>query len=77
MIQTESGKLYTGITTDLERRFEEHSGKPSGAKFFATSGPERIVFRESHESRSAASKREWEIKRLSRQQKLNLLRENS
>lgn len=75
MIQTESGKLYTGITTNLERRFSEHEGKGRGAKFFRTSRPERIVFREKHKNRSAATIREMEIKQMTRPQKLQLIRE--
>lgn len=75
MILTESGKLYTGITTNLERRFSEHKGKERGAKFFRTSRPEKIVFREKHKSRSAATIREIEIKQMTRLQKLQLILE--
>ncbi|MBA3721029.1 MAG: GIY-YIG nuclease family protein [Parachlamydiaceae bacterium] len=73
IIQTNSGKLYTGITTDLDRRFKDHLNNPQGAKFFHFSSPEKIVFRESHPDRSSATKREIEIKKLSRSQKLELL----
>ncbi|MBA3721026.1 MAG: GIY-YIG nuclease family protein [Parachlamydiaceae bacterium] len=72
IIQTNSGKLYTGITTDLDRRFNDHLNNPQGAKFFHFSSPEKIVFRESHPDRSSATKREIEIKKLSRSQKLEL-----
>ncbi len=73
IIETESGKLYTGITTDLNRRFQEHSEKKRGAKFFSVSAPKRILFRENHSSRSEASIREAEIKRMKRSQKLELI----
>lgn len=73
IIRTSCGKLYTGITNQLERRFSEHSTHQKGAKFFHFSTPEEIVFRESHENRSSASKREAAIKKLSRQQKLELI----
>lgn len=73
MIQTRSGKLYTGITNNLERRFAEHSGKKSGAKFFHFSEPVQIVFQEEHANRSEASKREIHIKRMTRKQKLDLM----
>ncbi|HBR69299.1 MAG TPA: endonuclease [Rhodospirillaceae bacterium] len=65
--------LYTGITNDLEARISAHeSGK--GAKYTKGRGPFRLVYREKHKSRSAASKRETEIKSLSRNEKLRLLK---
>lgn len=73
IIQTESGKLYTGITNNLERRFKSHLQKKSGAKFFHFSKPVQIVFREPHQNRSEATKREIEIKKMSRTQKLALI----
>ena len=72
IIQTKSGMLYTGITNDLERRFENHRQQKSGARFFRISSPDKVVFRESHPNRSEASKHECEIKRMSRQEKLAL-----
>lgn len=73
MIQTKSGKLYTGITNDLKRRFDEHQKKQRGAHFFHFSSPEKVVFRESYPNRSEASKREAAIKKMSRQEKLSLI----
>src|SRR5689334_14829288 len=64
IVQTESGKLYTGITTDLARRLREHLGGRRGAKFFLSSKPARLVFSEAHPSRSSASTRESQIKRM-------------
>ena len=65
------GSLYTGITTDVDRRFEVHcSGK--GAKYTRGRGPLEIVYRECCGSRSDASKREWQVKQLSREEKLLL-----
>lgn len=72
MIQTECGKLYTGITNNLERRFEAHQ-KGTGARFFYFSGPNKIVYRETHPNRSEASKRESAIKKMTRQEKLLLI----
>lgn len=72
-MQTHSGKLYTGITTDLERRFLEHKGPRRGAKFFRISRPEKIIFREKHKNRSSATIREMEIKKMTRPQKLILI----
>jgi len=73
IIKASSGKLYTGITKDLNRRFEEHRTSPLGAQFFHFSTPESIVFCESHPNRSEATKREIEIKKMTRKQKLNLI----
>lgn len=72
IIQTHSGKLYTGITTCLEKRFQAHSGQAKGAKFFRTSPPQKLMFSESHPNRSEASKRESEIKKMTRAEKLKL-----
>jgi putative endonuclease len=73
IIRTGAGKLYTGITTDLERRFSEHQKKEKGARFFHFSSPECIVFQERHINRSKATKREIEIKKMSRNKKLDLI----
>ena len=73
IVETENGKLYTGITTDLDRRFGEHRASPRGAKFFRFSSPIRIVFREVHADRAGATSRERQIKRMSRTEKLRLV----
>lgn len=73
IVQTRSNKLYTGITNNLERRFEEHRTRKKGARFFHFSHPEKIVFRESQPDRSHASKREVAIKKMSRKEKLALI----
>ena len=66
------GTLYTGVTDDVERRLAAHrSGK--GAKYTRGRGPLELVHTEELEDRSAALKREAQIKKLSRSQKLALL----
>lgn len=66
------GSLYTGITTDVERRFKTHcQGK--GAKYTRGRGPLTLVYRETCGSHSQALKRELEIKALPRQEKEKLL----
>jgi putative endonuclease len=70
IIRTEKNRLYTGITTDVERRFKEHSGeKTRGAKFFRSDRPQEIVYIESCKTRSEALKKEAKIKGLTRRQK--------
>lgn len=73
VIETKSGKLYTGITNDLERRFSEHQTGNKGARFFHLSEPERVRYKEFYPNRSEASKRESAIKKMSRQEKLDLI----
>ena len=68
------GTLYTGIATDVERRFSEHEsqGKKS-ARYLRGRLPLKIVFRREVGGRSEASKEEWRIKQLSRAEKLRLV----
>lgn len=72
MIQTKSGKLYTGITNNLQRRFYDHEHSKKGARFFHFSEPQKIVFNELHPTRSQATKREIAIKRMSKTEKIAL-----
>ncbi len=55
--------LYTGITTDVERRLAEHTAG-TGAKYFRSRSPEQLVYLEGGHNRSTASRREAEIKKL-------------
>ncbi len=72
IIEASDASYYTGITTDVERRFEQHaSGK--GAKYFNGRKPSQIVFCEAGHSRSSASRREAAIKKLSRQEKIAMI----
>ena len=72
MLECEDGSLYTGITTDPKRRLSEHqSGR--GGHFTRAKRAVRIVYTEQHPNRSAALKREAEIKRWSRVKKLALI----
>lgn len=74
LVRCRSGKLYTGITTDTERRFREHCGEGGrGARFFRSDPAEALVYREPAENRSRASQREAAIKKLSRREKLQLI----
>ena len=64
--------LYTGITTDVEKRFEAHqSGK--GAKYTRGRGPLELVYRETCGNHSQALKRELQVKALPREEKQNLI----
>ena len=64
--------LYTGITNDISARLKAHaSGK--GAKYTRGRGPLELVYQEQQESYSAALKREHQVKRLTRAQKLHMI----
>lgn len=64
--------LYCGISNDLEKRLAAHNAG-AGAKYTRTRTPVVIVYHESCDDRSTASKRELAIKKLSREQKLRLI----
>ena len=65
--------LYSGITTDVERRFSEHLEGPRGARYFNGRKPMKILYREDGHDRVSASRREAEIKKLSRRAKQQLI----
>lgn len=68
------GTLYTGITTDVQKRLEAHrSGK--GAKYTRGRGPLELVYQEDCGTHSDALKRELEIKALTRDEKLKLTKQ--
>ncbi len=72
LIECKDGSLYTGITTNVERRFTEHK---NGAGGHYTSSKEvvRVVYTEEHPDRPSALKRESQIKDWPRQKKLHLV----
>ncbi|QDP02344.1 GIY-YIG nuclease family protein [Thalassotalea sp. PS06] len=66
--------LYTGITIDVEKRLQEHnSDNAKGAKYTRARRPVELVYQETLSDRSGATKREIEIKKLSRKQKICLI----
>lgn len=79
MVRTGSGKLYTGIAKNVEKRFAEHQAmhaglSAKGAKYFRAEKPVEIVYVEQATDRSAATKREIEIKKFTRKKKLSLVK---
>lgn len=74
ILKCNDGSLYTGITNNLNKRLLAHE-KGNGAKYTRGKGPFNIVYKEQYDSRSDASKREFEIKKLSRQEKQNLTKQ--
>jgi putative endonuclease len=72
IIQCSDGTLYTGITTDITRRLKEHNSK-KGAFYTQNKTPVMLVHQEPMANQSQARKREAEIKKLTRKQKLELV----
>lgn len=66
--------LYTGISTDVNRRVDEHNNSPKGAKYTRVRRPLELLYFEQHQDKSSASKREYEIKKLSRSKKLEIIK---
>lgn len=75
LIRTSRGHLYTGITTDVERRFLEHEQGQIGAKYLRSQGPLQLVYQVTLGNRSLASKAEYRIKQLTKQKKEKIVAE--
>ncbi len=69
--------LYTGITTDLERRLSEHNNSKLGAKYTSSRRPVRVVCSIKFKDRSLASKEESRIKKMKRSEKLFYIKNNT
>lgn len=65
--------LYTGITTDIERRMREHNAGPRSAKYTRARTPVKLAYSETAVDRSTASRREAMLKKFTRTQKLSLI----
>lgn len=76
ILRCQDDTLYTGWTTDLEKRVETHNlGK--GAKYTRTRLPVELVYYEAFASKEEAMSREWHIKQLSRKDKLRLIQKHN
>ena len=74
IIRCSNNSLYTGITTNIERRFQEHQGRNGkGAKALKGKGPLKLVWQLPILDRSQASKLEYNIKQLSKADKERLV----
>jgi putative endonuclease len=80
LIRTAQASLYTGVTTDVQRRFAEHENrdkKNKGAKALRGKGPLKLVFKIAVGNRSDALKLEYKVKKLSRTDKQRLVSRTS
>ncbi len=76
ILRCSDSTFYTGITTDIEKRISQHNGTlPGGAKYTKGRSPVELLYQESYENRSEATKRELQIKKLSRERKICLIHE--
>ncbi len=73
MLRCSDNSLYTGITIDLERRVLEHNTLKTGAKYTKSRRPVTLVYSETSTNKSQASKREYDIKKLNKNQKERLI----
>jgi putative endonuclease len=76
ILECENGSLYTGITTDIKRRFKEHTSG-SGGHYTRSQKVLRVAYTEPHPNRPSALKREAEIKSWPRAKKLALIQSAS
>lgn len=75
MVVCSDQTIYTGITKDLQKRLHEHNDGATGAKYTRSRRPVKIVYQEEQSSRSTATKRELQLKKMTRAKKLQLIRE--
>ncbi|WP_294966655.1 GIY-YIG nuclease family protein [Sulfurimonas sp.] len=73
ILECSDNTLYTGISTDIDRRLDEHNNSDKGAKYTKIRRPVKLVYTEEQDDRSSASKREYAIKKLKRKEKLELI----
>ena len=73
ILRCSDGTLYTGITTNLERRLAEHNAEAGGSRYTRVRRPVAVVYAEPADSRQEATRRERSIKSLTRGDKLRLV----
>ena len=74
IVECSDGSYYTGITTDTQRRLLEHNYSFKSAKYTRSRRPVQLVYEETVDNRSVASKREYAIKRMKRKDKTQLIK---
>jgi putative endonuclease len=74
MVRCSDGTLYTGITNDLKKRIEAHNSGKEGARYTRSRRPVKLVYSEQVESKSAAAKLEYQLKKLPRLKKIRLIK---
>ena len=75
ILQCADGTYYTGVTTDMKRRLNEHNTSKRGAKYTKTRRPVKVVYLSGYNDRSFAQKAEYKFKQLTRKQKESIINE--
>lgn len=74
LVRSESGALYTGVTVDLKRRWQQHSGlRPGGARHFRANRPTEMAYTMAVGDKRLAMRCEYRIKRLQKAEKESLV----
>lgn len=74
MVRCSDASLYSGVTTDVERRFKEHTESKKGSKYVRAKIPLRVVYTEPCTSRSEAQIREAQLKKMKKEEKEALVK---
>lgn len=74
VVECSDSTLYTGVTTDVERRVREHNTTSRGAKYTKFRRPVKLLWFKMYSNRSNAQSAEYAFKKLPRQQKVKLIR---
>lgn len=75
-LRCNDNSLYTGITTNIKRRLHQHNNTKLGAKYTRARRPVKLVYSEAAADKSAASKREYQLRTLTKNQKEKLILDN-
>ena len=77
VVQCSDGTLYTGVTTDIDRRIDEHNTSSRGAKYTKARRPVKLVYKRRYANRSEAQSAEYQFKKLLRGQKLQIIKNSA
>lgn len=72
IVECSDGTFYTGWTTDVQKRIQRHN-QGKGAKYTRWRHPVKLIYIEEFETKKEATKREYEIKQLSKKEKIKLV----
>lgn len=72
-LRCNDNSLYTGITTDIKRRLHQHNNTKLGAKYTRARRPVKLVYSEAAVDKSTASKREYQLRTLTKKKKEELV----
>jgi putative endonuclease len=77
VVQCNDGTLYTGVTTDTDRRIHEHNTSKRGAKYTKTRRPVKLVYKRRYATRSEAQRVEYQFKQMVRGEKIEIIKKSS